>query len=132
VVDWRGRWKAGDAYEGDAASPEDELFRAGWTSVPMLLDVLEDAHATPRGRAWALALLLDVTGLFGDEHKESSDALGRHRTVFDWPTVQERPWQRRGRDSLTRVDGPEHPDVAQQAELIRGWLTIRGSLAIRE
>ncbi|HET6165138.1 MAG TPA: hypothetical protein VFG37_15820 [Planctomycetota bacterium] len=132
VVDWRGRWKAGDAYEGDAASPEDELFRAGWTSVPVLLDVLEDAHATPRARAWALALLLDVTGLFGGEHQEHSDALGRHRTVFDWPTVQERPWQRRDRDSLTRVDGPEQPDVAQQAELIRSWLTIRGSLAIRE
>jgi len=132
VVDWRGRWKADDEYEGDVASPEDELYRAGWRSVPVLLDVLEDAHASPRARAWALALLVDITGLFGDEHEERSDALGRHRTAYDWPTVHRERWQRSEEDSLARVDGPPQPDVALQAPLIRSWLAIRGSLAIRE
>jgi hypothetical protein len=31
-----------------------------------------------------------------------------------------------------RIDGPALPDVARQESLIRSWLTIRGSLAIRE
>lgn len=125
-------WRADDVYEGPPATPEDELFRAGWRSVPVLLDVLETPDSSPPARAWALALLKDITNLFIDETRLGRNAVGHHHEASAWPTVKGVLLDANDVARRKRVDGPEQPDVAQQAPLIRSWLSIRGSLAIRE
>ena len=47
--------------------PVEFLLAAGWKAVPVLLDVLDDEATTPPMRAWALALLYDITGLVDPE-----------------------------------------------------------------
>jgi hypothetical protein len=125
-------WRADDEYEGPPATPEDELFRAGWRSVPVLLDVLETPDSPPQVRAWALALLLDITNLFIDENRVGRAAVGRHHEASAWPTVKGSLRDLNDVARRRRIDGPALPDVARQESLIRSWLTIRGSLAIRE
>src|SRR5262249_41960520 len=81
--------RVADGFSVPIASPEDELYRAGWTAVPVLLDVLDDGPATFDAQTWALALLWDVTGLHGPDELDHSPvdpwAAPKHPTR--WPTV---------------------------------------------
>jgi hypothetical protein len=127
---WKS-WEADDEFEGHASSPQDELYLSGWTGVPVLLDVLDETDATPQARAWALALLTDVTGLNGPERSGRENlAWGRHRILNRWPGLKPSKGYRDEKPGA--VEGPAKPDVAQQDELIRRWREVRSCLSIHE
>jgi hypothetical protein len=128
---WKS-WEADDEFKERVTSPQDELYLAGWTVVPVLLDVLDESDSTPQTRAWALALLTDVTGLNGPERFGSENpAWGRHQASTRWPGLK--PTKRYADDDKPGpVEGPAKPDVAQQTDLIRRWREIRNCLAIHE
>ncbi len=121
---------------GPPATPDDELCRTGWHAVPVLLDVLDEKNASPERRAWALALLTDITGLvgFGGFFATGDDtligAVGRHRAFWLWPSARPRANQLRENDK--RLAGPPHPDPKLQAELAHRWLEFRECLAVSE
>lgn len=127
-----GPWEPGDEFTGPAVTPEDDLYRAGWSAIPVLLDELDDAAATPDARAWALALLTDITALNHPGYNGPAEvsALGRILTPMKWPRVKlpenvhvlgESP-----------ASGPAQPDPVEQARLIESWHRTRKSLELRE
>jgi len=131
-------WHPDPVFQDGPRSPADELFGAGWTSVPVLLDVLDERDSTPEAKAWALALLASITPLRldarGDQDQvrnDASDALGRHHDYMYWPTLQN-PDHRGGDPWSSEIQGPEVPDSAAQAKLIAAWHDVRTSLAISE
>jgi hypothetical protein len=132
-------WHPDAEYTAPASTPEDDLFRAGWNAVPVLLDVLDRGDASIQARAWALALLSDITGLHqpdvtGFKRRSADDseelAFGRYRAPLCWPGVMlPEGWFD---TSDGRIAGPKLPDKTQQEVLIRRWQETRKSFDIHE
>lgn len=59
----REPWSPDTTFARDDEGPEDRLFRAGWSALPVLIDALDDPRVEPRHQEWALGLLFDLTGL---------------------------------------------------------------------
>ncbi len=132
-------WRAELRFLGAPQSPADELFRAGWSAVPMLLDVLEEAASSPAQRAWALALLASITplGLDGRGNRDHSlgepaGALGSHRAFWSgyWPSIDLAAPHSQG--FMLEVKGAAVPDLAIQSRLIAWWRGVRSALLVRE
>ncbi len=82
-------WKPDLEFDGKPRSQADRIFRAGWKSVPILIETLEDEAADPRKRSFALAMLWNVTGLLCPEDTPFSPSpIGPYRWVGSWPSVR--------------------------------------------
>jgi hypothetical protein len=123
-----------DEFVTTASAPEDEIYRAGWTAVPTLLDVIDDPNAKTPVLMWAFSLLFDITGLHGPEPGWSStDPWGPHRSRLAWPTIKPPAnWMNADEGQEDRVVGAASVDAALITDLRRRWTETRKSLAIHE
>lgn len=125
-------WKAGDAFKEAATTPQDELYLAGWSAVPVLLDVLDQEPRSARECAWALALLADITGLHAPVRDDRENlAWGRYVRFNCWPGL-ERSRRENGDHAKPATEGPELPDLRQQDELIQRWRETRKGFVIQQ
>jgi hypothetical protein len=67
-----------------AEAPDDRLYRTGFRALPALFDALDDATLDLPHRAWAVALLWDLTGV----HEAGSAGVGRKHVCPQWPTLR--------------------------------------------
>ena len=105
-------------------SPEEHLLDAGWRAVPILLEALDDEQTTVGLRAWALALLFDITGLVNPESEPN--AIGSARYVVLGRSVAGGVGIAGG--SGTRSSEPPQPD--DQEKLIDRWRGLRGLIEV--
>ncbi len=111
-----GKWS------GPADDPEDRLYRAGLLTLPALFDALDDPALDSLHRAWAVAMLWNLTGV----REGGYQGVGRIRACARWPTL--------------RSDGPipasndgyrsEPLDEARLARTIERWRPYRSFLEI--
>jgi hypothetical protein len=125
-------WSPDDVYAVPPRDPVDELYRAGWSAVPVLLDVLDEPGSSLRARAWALALLADITGRNGREYArpELDHAFGWIQWYDCWPGKKEHV-EEAGLVTI-RNRGALEPVASYQEELIRRWTADRANLVVHE
>lgn len=129
-------WSESARFTGEPWTPQDQLYRAGWAAVVVLLDVLDDPDAAPERRAWALALLASITPFGLSTESDDTEpldqrldaALGRHCA---W-TPGGLAGTAAGRPTLRGVSGPESIDRDLQATLAARWRPLRTALAVHD
>ncbi len=67
-----------------ADAPEERLYRAGFRALPALFDALDDAALDLPHRAWAVALLWNLTGV-GEAGREG---IGPRHARSRWPSLR--------------------------------------------
>ena len=107
-------------------SPEEHLLGAGWRAVPILLEALEDERTTIGRRAWALALLYDITGLVNPESEWNAIASA---VFVILPRSIASSGLQVGGGSGTRTTA-EPPNPTDQAKLIERWRQLRGLIEV--
>jgi hypothetical protein len=112
-------------FVGDATTPEDRLFRAGWDAVPALLEAAKDSSLEPRRRAWAFAMLWNVLGR--EDPSLYGHSMGWTRWVDQWPTSAEPsdPWRASGTHTRKQID------PASQETLAQAWRGHEPLISIR-
>lgn len=127
VVLVSAHWKPDLRFEGQARTPEDRLFRAGWKALPALLGALEDRNLEPARCAWVLGLLWDVTGIDNPAGPRAWGALGARRWLAEWPGASER-----GAPTLAEFGDRAGAaiDAGAQQRLVERWLARRSLVAL--
>ncbi len=121
-------WHERMRFVGEPQSPEDRLFRAGWTSVPALFAAIEDTKLEPERRAWVFGMLWNILGLENPTSGSRVAALGAIQWIGKWPTADVEEQLRFGEFGDF---SPMEIDAEAQAELALQWLKWKKLLDIR-
>ena len=113
-------YQRGRVYVGEGIAGEEALLAHGWNALPGLLNALDEPGAGFDRRAWALALLYDLTGAV--DPREIAGAIGDWTVLagfydkrYDFPTV-----------GMTHGWGTRQSrDGEAQEQLIRRWRALR-------
>ncbi len=122
-----GHWRVELRFEGEAVLPEDRIFRAGWTAVPALLELLDDATLTIEQRSWVFGLLWDITGMNNPETGDHRVAVKDPEWLGTWPTAIDdtRPgWNEFGKSS--GGGWPEHQKLlTARWKSMKSWFDLK-------
>lgn len=124
----RSHWNEGLSFEGEAVTPEDKVFRAGWIAVPALFEAIEDPALERERRAWALGMLWNILGLDDPATAQTVTALGRVEWMPKWPTSSGEATPRFGG---TGTFSPVPIDPAAQDTLVERWRVRKGMFEVK-
>ena len=119
-----GHWSADMSFQGEPATPQDHLFRAGWKSLPVLLDALENKGLEPTRRAWVLGMLWNIAGIHNPANRR---ALGAYRWAESWPGAS-----LQGHPTLAEFGESTHASIEweEQLALSLSWLALRKGIEL--